>query len=54
MGWPTLDTPEFYVHDRECTHCGKAFRGYINNKYCSQECKDVSARERQLRKWGML
>ncbi len=31
----------------ECKHCGKAFRGYAKQAYCSQAHKQAAYRERR-------
>lgn len=53
MSWPTERTPEFYIHDRTCTHCGKDFRGFSRQKYCSPSCIEMSKRKRLMTEWGV-
>jgi hypothetical protein len=33
------------IHERQCTHCDKAFTGNLKDAYCSDECQTAQAKD---------
>lgn len=53
MSWPDERTPQSYVHDRNCTHCGTDFAGFSRQKYCSPQCMEMAKRAALMIRWGV-
>lgn len=53
MSWPNENTPQFYVHDRTCAHCGNTFPGFPRSRYCSPHCIEMFKRAKTMTEWGV-